>query len=136
MLLEKATKYYGKEYDLNCAETMIYAANEEYNMNLTKETFKTMAAFGGGMAIESVCGVITGSLAVISILFTKDRGHESDKVKNLTKEFFEKFNEALKTDNCAKLKKEYRTDEVRCSLMIETAAKILDEIVEKERHLS
>lgn len=133
MLLENAKKYYGKTYDLNCAETILYAANEEYNMNLSKETFKTMAAFGGGMAIESVCGVITGSLAVLSILFTKDRGHESDKVKNVTKEFFEKFNDKLGTDNCAELKLKYRNDEVRCELMIETAAIILDEIVQKEK---
>lgn len=132
MLLEKVRKYYGKEYDLNCAETMLYAANEEYNMNLTKETFKTMAAFGGGMAIESVCGVITGSLAVLSILFTKDRGHESDKVKNISKEFFKQFNEALKTDNCAELKKLYRNDETRCSLMVKVAAEILDKIVHGE----
>lgn len=132
MLLEKVRKYYGKKYDLNCAETILYAANEEYNMNLSKETFKTMAAFGGGMAIESVCGAITGSLAVISILFTKDRGHESDKVKNLSKKFFEKFNNVFKTDNCAELKKAYRNDEERCSLMIEEAAKILDEIIKNK----
>ncbi|MHC1682187.1 MAG: C-GCAxxG-C-C family (seleno)protein [Clostridiaceae bacterium] len=133
MLLEKALKYYGKEYDLNCAETILYAANEEYNINLTKETFKIMAAFGGGMGVESVCGVITSSLAVISILYTKDRGHESKRVKNLSKDFFEKFTEKLKTDNCAQLKSKYRNDEIRCSLMVETAAKILDEIVKKEK---
>lgn len=133
MLLEKALKYYSKEYDLNCAETMLYAANEEYNMNLTKETLKTMAAFGGGMAIESVCGVITGSLAAISILYTKNRGHESKLVKSLSKEFFKQFNEKLKTDNCAQLKLKYRNDEIRCTLMVETAAKVLDEIVRKEK---
>jgi len=55
MLLEVVKKYYGEKYDLNCSETILYAANEEYGLNLSKETFKTMAAFGGGMAIEATC---------------------------------------------------------------------------------
>jgi C_GCAxxG_C_C family probable redox protein len=132
MLIDKINKYYSKEYDLNCAEVIIYSANEEYNMNLKADTFKTMASFGGGMGIESVCGAITGSIAVIGILFTKERAHESDRVKNLCKEFFQKFEEKLGTDNCAKLKEKYRNDEIRCSVMIETAAEILDEIVTRE----
>lgn len=91
LLIEKAKKYYDKTYNFNCAETMLYAANKEYNMNLTKETFKTMAAFGGGMGVESVCGAITGSLAALSILSTIEKGHESDRIKNLSKEFFLRF---------------------------------------------
>lgn len=135
MLLEKIKKYYDKSYNFNCAETMLYAANEEYNMNLSKETLKTMAAFGGGMGIESVCGAITGSLAALSILFTIEKGHESDRIKNLSKEFFQKFTNTLGTDNCAKLKEKYKNDEIRCTIMIETAAKVLDEIVIREQLL-
>lgn len=133
MLVEKAKKYYDKAYDLNCAETMLYAANEEYDMKLTKETLKTMAAFGGGMGIESVCGAIAGSLAAISILFTKERGHESDRVKKLSIEFFEKYEKLLGTNNCALLKEKYRNEESRCGLMIEGAAKVLDEIITREK---
>ncbi|WHH56978.1 C-GCAxxG-C-C family (seleno)protein [Petroclostridium sp. X23] len=132
MLKEKAVKYYSKEYDLNCAETMIYAANEEYQMNLSKETFKTMAAFGGGMAIEDVCGAVTGAIAVLGILFTVDRAHESDRMKLLTSEFINKFDKALSTINCKKLKDMYKNDDVRCIKMIEAAADILDEIVVRE----
>ena len=101
MLMDKINKYYTKEYDLNCAEVMIYAASDEYNMNLKSETFKTMSSFGGGMGIESVCGAITGSLAVIGILFTKERAHEGERVKNLCKEFFQKFEAKLGTNNCS-----------------------------------
>lgn len=133
MLVEKAKKYYSQAYDFNCAETILYAANEEYSMNLTKETLKTMSAFGGGMAIESVCGAITGALAVISILFTIERAHESERVKNLTKEFFYKFYEILETNNCAELKAKYRDEEKRCWKMIEAASIILDEIIIREK---
>ena len=112
---------------------MLYAANEEYEMNLSKETLKTMAAFGGGMAVESVCGALTGSLAVISIMFTKERAHESDRIKNLTKEFFDSFNTSLTTDNCAKLKAKYRNDEIRCQSIVETAGELLEKIILREK---
>ncbi|SKA92497.1 C_GCAxxG_C_C family probable redox protein [Caloramator quimbayensis] len=132
MLINTARKFYSSEYDLNCAETILYAANEEYKMNLDKTVLKTMAAFGGGMAVEGVCGAISGAIAVLGILFTKERAHESDKIKNLTKEFIEKFTNRLGTENCAILKQRYRNDDIRCIKMIETAAEILDEIVIRE----
>ena len=131
MLMDKINKYYTKEYNFSCSEVMIYAANDEYNMNLKSETFKTMSSFGGGMGIESVCGAITGSLAVIGILFTKEKAHEGDRVKKICQEFFQKFEAKLGTDNCAKLKAKYKKED-SCRVMIETAAEILDEIVIRE----
>jgi C_GCAxxG_C_C family probable redox protein len=132
MLMDKINKYYTAEYNLSCSEVMIYAASDEYNMNLKSETFKGMASFGGGMGIESVCGAITGSLSVIGILFTKEKAHEGDRVKKLCQEFFQKFEAKLGTNNCAKLKEKYKKPDIGCRIMIETAAGILDEIVIRE----
>jgi len=133
MLVDRVKHYYDKSYDLNCAETIIYAANKEYGLDLKKDALKTMAAFGGGMGVESVCGAITGALAVIGILFTKDRAHESERIKQLSQEFFKEFMAKLGTDNCKVLKEKYRNDEIRCSLMVEVAAEILDDIVIREK---
>ena len=132
MLMDKINKYYTTKYDLNCSEVMMYAASDEYNMNLKSETLKTMSSFGGGMGIESVCGAITGSLSVIGILFTKERAHEGDRVKKLCQEFFQKFEAKLSTNNCRSLKAEYKKEDIGCRVMIETAAIILDEIVIRE----
>jgi C_GCAxxG_C_C family probable redox protein len=136
MLMDKINKYYTKEYDLNCSEVMMYAASDEYNMNLKSETFKTMSSFGGGMGIESVCGAITGSLAVIGILFTKERAHEGDAVKKLCQEFFRKFQERLGSNNCSELKLKYRKEDVGCKIIIEVAAEVLDEIVIRELQIN
>jgi len=133
MLVERIKKFYDVEYDLNCAETIIYAANEEYDLNLSKDALKTMAAFGGGMAIESVCGAATGAIAVIGIMFTEISGHKSPRVKELTQEFMSEFEKALGTLECDKLKEEYREDEVRCLRMVETAGKILEDIITREK---
>jgi len=136
MLMDKINKYYTKEYDLNCAEVLIYAASDEYNMNLKSETFKTMSSFGGGMSIESVCGAITGSLAVIGILFTKEKAHEGERVKKLSQELFQKFDAKLGAINCSRLKEKYKTEDIGCRVMIETAATILDEIVTRELQIN
>jgi len=133
VLVDRVRHYYDKTYDLNCAETIIYAANKEYDLGLKKETLKTMSAFGGGMGIESVCGAITGALAVIGIMFTKERGHESERVKLLSQEFFQRFVAKLGTDNCKALKERYKNDEMRCSIMVEVAAEILEDIVSREK---
>ena len=135
MLIDRATRLWDKSYDLNCAETIMYAANEEYNLGLNKQTLKVMASFGGGMGIESTCGAATGAVGVIGVMFTNDRGHESPRVKELTKEFMENFYNELGTYNCTELKAKYRKDDIhRCIVMIETAAKVLDDIVTRERN--
>jgi len=132
MLLDAAKKYYDTSYDLNCAETILYAANETYGLNLDKKALKTMAAFGGGMAIEETCGAVTGALAVLGVLFVEDRAHESDKIKELAQGFFEKFRAELSSDNCRKLKELYRNEDERCSHIVFAAAKILDEIINEQ----
>ncbi len=132
MLVEKVEKYYDKSYKLNCAETIIYAANEEYNLKLTPETLKTMAAFGGGMGVEGVCGALTGALAVLGILYTKERAHESDRVKTLAAKLYRGFEEKLGSDNCKALKEKYKNDDKRCMDMVVTAAEVLQSIVEEE----
>ena len=132
MLKATAPKYRAEEYDLNCAESIMYAANEEYNLNLSKETLKVMSGFGGGMAIGDVCGVITGSVAVIGIMFTEVSGHKSPKVRGMTKEFINRFKEKLESIKCADLKREY-VNIKKCTLMIEAGADILEDIILKEK---
>ena len=132
MLVEAVKKYYDKSYDLNCAETILYGANEACGLELDKKALKTMAAFGGGMAIEETCGALTGALAVLGILYVEKRAHESDRIKELTKEYFHKFKDKLSTDNCKKLKELYRNDEIRCESIVMAAAEVLEEMIERE----
>ncbi len=133
MLITTIKKYRDKsKYDLSCSETIIYAANEEYNLNLDKSTLKAMAPFSGGMYIEDVCGAITGALAVLGILFTNNVAHKSEHLKKLTKEYFAEFEQKLKSRKCSKLKDMYRTEEDGCNYIIYIAGEILDEIIKRE----
>lgn len=134
MLVEKAREKWDKKHDLNCAECIMYAANEEYNLNLSKETLKVISSFGGGLAIGNLCGAATGAAGVLGLIFTEDRGHQSPQTRALTQEFMEKFYDKLGYYNCTDLKAKYKKDDDRrCIVMIETAAEVLDEIVRRER---
>ncbi|GAB6086856.1 C-GCAxxG-C-C family (seleno)protein [Alkaliphilus crotonatoxidans] len=132
MLKETIKKYYGSQRDLNCAEAMVYAANEVYDMRLEKETLRAVAGFGGGLGIEDVCGAITGGVAVLGIIFVEDRAHEGNLIKELTADFINQVRAALGSSNCKILKENYRDDESKCSLIVETAAAILEDIINKQ----
>ncbi|WP_213950681.1 C-GCAxxG-C-C family (seleno)protein [Tepidanaerobacter syntrophicus] len=132
MLTEKIEKYYSKEFDLNCAETMVYSANEEYGLNLDKKALKMASGFGGGMGIESVCGALTGGIMVLGVLFTKEKAHESERVKTLEKEFLSRYKDKMGDILCKPLKEKHHNDEVRCLNVIKEAGVILDDIVKRE----
>lgn len=133
MLKETARKYWTKEYDLNCAECIMYAANEEYNLGLTLEAYKTMSGFGGGLATGNICGAISGAVAIIGIMFTEERGHKSPKVRAMTQELIKRFNERLEHINCINLKTNpLNSQEKGCSAIIDVSAEILDDIIKEK----
>jgi len=49
MLKELIQDGYGIKEDLNCAETILYGANQVYYLNLNSDSQRLAAAFGGGM---------------------------------------------------------------------------------------
>lgn len=123
---------YGEKEDLNCAEKILYASNEAYNLGLDKKALKLSAGFGGGMAIESVCGALTGAIMVLGCLFVKKNAHESDKIKILTRELLSKYEQSMESIYCAPLKDKYRTKNEKCKNIIVKAAEVLDDIVQRE----
>lgn len=118
--------------DLNCAEKILYGANAAYSLGLNKDALRLSAGFGGGMGVEDTCGIVTGGVMVLSALFVKDRGHEGPRIKALNTEWFQRMNEVFSSTSCDALKAKYRTPERGCSDLILNAAKLLDEIVERE----
>ena len=124
---------YGEKEDFNCAEKILYGANQVYQLGLTAEALRMAAGFGGGMAIGSVCGTLTASIMVLGTLFVKDRAHESSKIKDLTQELFTNYQREMQAIDCDPLKAKYRTEELKCRNVIIKAAEILDHIIEREK---
>lgn len=133
MLVETAKKYWDKEkYDLNCAECIIYAANEEYDLNLSKETLKTLAAFGGGMGSGCTCGALAGAAAVIGVMFTEVSGHKSPQVRAMIQEVIRRFKNELGYTECRDIKgKIDNKNERMCTHMIKVTSTILEDVINK-----
>lgn len=132
MLKELIQNGYGIKEDLNCSETILYGANQVYHLDLNLGSLKMAAAFGGGMAIESVCGVLTASLMVLGKLFVPDIAHKYPEIKELSKELFDTFKKEMGDILCKPLKDSYHTEEKKCRDVILKAAEILDKIVTRE----
>jgi len=118
--------------DLNCAETILYAANRAYGLQLPHSALKLAAGFGGGMGIGATCGALTGSIMALSAIFVKDRGHESDYVKTLNAELFESFRSRMESIDCDYLKKHYRSPADSCHPIILAAAEITEALIDRE----
>jgi C_GCAxxG_C_C family probable redox protein len=132
-MLKKLIKNgYGIKEDLNCAETILYGANQVYHLGLNPDSLKLSAAFGGGMAIESVCGALTGSLMVLGKLFVPSVAHKHPEIKELNKELFDTFKVEMGDIFCNPLKGNYHTEENKCKDVILKVAEVLDKIVIRE----
>jgi C_GCAxxG_C_C family probable redox protein len=118
--------------DLNCAEAVLTACDRGYDLQLPKEALKLAAGFGGGMGIESTCGALTGGIMALSALFVRDRGHESDYVKTVSREFFDRFRKQTGSIDCDYLKKTMRSETNGCIPVMLAASIILEDIIDRE----
>jgi len=135
VVLELLQSGYGERKDLNCSESILYAANSAYKLGLSERALKLSSGFGRGMAIETTCGVLTGAVMVLGLLTVDTVAHQSFEVKFLTKELIERFEAALGDIECINLVPRYRTLEHKCNPLIFKAAEILDDIVIREKLL-
>ncbi|HHY42152.1 MAG TPA: hypothetical protein GX514_04810 [Thermoanaerobacterales bacterium] len=132
MLINKIEEYYSEDYDLNCAETMLYAANDMYKLGLDRNALKMAAGFGSGMYIRSICGALTSGIMVLSHLFVNDRAHTSPYLKVFINELLHRYSEKMGDLRCSYLKEKHYNDKVRCLNVIKEAGIILDDIITRE----
>jgi C_GCAxxG_C_C family probable redox protein len=132
-LSELVENGYGEEHDLNCAETILWGANAVYDLGLDRNALRLASGFGGGMGIESTCGALTGAVMVLGRLFTRDRGHQSPRVKELCIRFLEAYRARMGSIDCAPLKARYRSEELKCREVVLQSARILEELIQEVR---
>ncbi len=120
-----------RSMDYSCSETIIQAFNEKRNLNLSTETIRSTAAFSGGMLIKNTCGIVTSGLMILSVIFTKDRAHNSDKLKIIAKEFQDNFNMLYTNNICSDIKANYVPEGQKCDTIIIDCAVMLDKLIDK-----
>ena len=66
MSLRERAGYYYYTLDKGCAEAILLAANEVYELGLTEADAALFAGFRTGMGCGSTCGSLTGAVGVLS----------------------------------------------------------------------
>lgn len=125
-------KYRDKsKYDLSCSETIIYAANEKYNLGLTESHFHMMAPFSGGMYERETCGILTGAIAVLGVLYTDSVSHNSPLLQEIVLDYKTRFNKRFGCKICDTLIENHRDEIDGCDDLIIQGGKLLEEVIQE-----
>lgn len=112
----------GTTHMYNCAEVMLRSINEYYNLNLSDKELRIATGFGGGMAVKSVCGILTGSVMGFSTAFSNEFApHKNELLASKSSELMRKFEDRYGSVICDDIK------DLGCiDMMLETADMIED----------
>lgn len=125
---------YGKDKDLyhyNCAEVLLYSCNDYYKLDLDSKMLKAIVPFGGGMYSEITCGILTGSIAALGLIFTEEKPSTNNKVKDITREWLSIFENRFGNIDCRQLKKDYKDPESGCKDLMLDSAEALESLINK-----
>ena len=111
----------------NCAEATLRAANECYALGLGPMTLKAIAPFGGGFYLERTCGIVSGGLAAIGVMFAQDHPYASARVKEMAKKWVTAFEERFGSSVCEQVKQGRD-----CRELVRQAAELLDAVLVSE----
>ena len=125
----KYARKYFLDNNYNCAESVILAANEIYDLNIPIEAVRLLSGFGAGMSCGKTCGAIAGALAVISNITVKDRAHTTDGFKETASGLVLELEKVLGGTDCKDLMPKYRKPDVRCIDAVEIALEVLDRYI-------
>ncbi|WP_297567091.1 C-GCAxxG-C-C family (seleno)protein [uncultured Faecalibaculum sp.] len=130
MALEDIAKHYYKTEGYNCAETLLHSANEYYDLGLHDHDMRTMAGFGGGMFVGSVCGALVGAQAALSAMIVEDRAHhQMEDIRPASQRLHRNFRNAYNAVECKDIKKDWHSKEEKCWRTVEQASRVLEQTV-------
>ena len=135
MLKDVMLDYYLNQ-NYNCAETIIRAGNDYYNLGLHDKDMIMMGVFGAGIQSGNTCGAFISAASILSLKYVEAKAHESDDIRPVTQKLLRKFNEKYSSILCRDIKPQSFKPEFRCRKTIETACDILEEVLneyEEER---
>jgi len=123
-------KYYIDE-NYNCAESLIRAGNEYYNLEISDNDMKLVGGFGGGLQCGNTCGALLSATSILSMKFIEDKAHESEDLQEVVSEYVDRFKEAYGSTLCSEIKPFFFCSECRCQETVETACDLLEAVVDE-----
>ena len=117
-------------YHMNCAETLLRAANDKYDFDLSPESYKMLQGFGAGFYSEKTCGAFSGSLAALGLLYAEERPTDQAKISKAAKLLVKEFEEEFGSIDCAYIKKYHRDPVAACNPVKIRVAQVFNRVVE------
>ena len=128
MLKDLYEKYY-YNMNYNCAETIIRAGNEYYDLRLHDRDMIAFGGFGAGIQTGNTCGAILSAVSVLSMKYIEEKAHESKDIKPITAALIREFNNRYGSVLCKDIKPQSFNPDIRCKATIETACDILEQVI-------
>ena len=128
MLKDLIGKYYF-EGNYNCAETVLRAANEYYDLGLNDRDMILVGVYGAGIQCGNTCGAVLAAASVLSMRYVEAKAHESADIKPATVLLMRKFKEKYGSTLCKDIKPQSFAPEYRCLKTVEVACDILEETI-------
>ena len=124
-LADKAESYFRKGF--NCAESVLLAAIDIYDLNLNPEAVRLATGLGGGLGRGDVCGALSGAvLALGAALGRIHQDQSQDAVKEVREQVVADFESEFRSLGCRDLRTEDRED---CVAYVRQAAMALDQVL-------
>lgn len=117
------------EENLNCAETLLKACNEYYQLDIPEDCYPLLSAFGGGMQTGNVCGALSGCTAALGKMLVETKAHECEDLRRCQVLLMRTFRQLLNETQCAKLKAMHFDMENRCLKTCFCAAQAMETTV-------
>ncbi|MBR4573307.1 MAG: C_GCAxxG_C_C family protein [Lachnospiraceae bacterium] len=128
MLKDVYEKYY-YEGNYNCAETIIRAGNEYYDLGLHDRDMIAFGGFGAGIQTGNTCGAVLAAVSVLSMKYIEKNAHESKDIKPVTTALIREFNNKYGSILCRDIKPLSFKPDIRCKNTIEAACDILERVI-------
>ena len=128
MLKDLCEKYYF-EGNYNCAETIIRAGNDYYNLGLHDRDMIAFGGFGAGIQTGNTCGAVLAGVSILSMKYIEAKAHESADIKPVTRMLIQRFNQKYGSVLCKDIKAQSFKSEIRCKNTIDVACDILEEVI-------
>lgn len=128
MLKDLLPKYYF-DSNYNCAESVLRAGNEYYNLGLQDRDMILVGGFGAGIQSGNTCGAVLAGVSVLSMKYIEAKAHESTDIKPVVNKLLEKFNKAYGSVLCSEIKPQTFNPETRCKKAVDMACDIIEEVI-------
>ena len=130
MLKDLLGKYYFDQ-NYNCAETILRAGNDYYNLGLHDRDMIMVAAYGAGIQSGNTCGAVLAGASILSMKYVEAKAHESEDIRPVVVNMIRKFNAIYGSTLCKDIKPQSFKPEYRCQKTIETACDIIEEVIQE-----